>query len=309
MSDGVKVFVGNLPDRCPESSLQDLFSPYGKIKGIIMVKTYAFVHFESERDAKKAVDDLHKTKLLGKELTVEIAKSKQPPKRGHGGAEKRPKNSGLSLGSIGGPPMGGPPMGGMGPGGILGIGPGGPGAGLPNAALGLLNAVNAVKNIAGAVGQNNDQNSILPMPNSNRDTSRDRAPPPSDGYVIYERFYVDRAHPLLKGLPVPELPRVQDVIASRDSFQKDPYAQDVSIRDDPYASSASNRNDDYGAGYQQTRRDDTSNVRDDYFAPRRDDSFQAKRENVDTSYRERSPMYNRRDYDRDSRNRLYDDRY
>ena len=286
MSDGVKVFVGNLPDRCPESSLEDLFSPYGKIKGIIMVKTYAFIHFESDRDARKAVEDLHKTKLLGKELTVEIAKNKPTANKRGGGqfVEKRSRNTGLSNtpANIAG--------------GILGMGPGGPGN-LPNAALGLLSAVNAVNSVKNAVaaasGQNQDQHS--------RDRSREH-PPPSDGYVIYERFYVDRSHPLLKGLPVPELPRIQDVLANRDVFKKDPFAQDVSIRDDPYANSSHNRNnEDFASSFPQ-RREEPNSARDDYFSSsRRDDSY-----NNSENFRERSPLYNRRDYDNRGRSG-YDD--
>lgn len=288
MSDGVKVFVGNLPDRCPESSLEDLFSPYGKIKGIIMVKTYAFVHFESDRDARKAVEDLHKTKLLGKELTVEIAKNKPAPnKRGGGGGggqfiEKRSRNTGLSNA---------PPANITG--GILGMGPGGPGN-LPNAALGLLSAVNAVNTVKNAVAAASGQD-------HQRDPSRDR-PPPSDGYVIYERFYVDRSHPLLKGLPVPELPRVQDVLANRDGFNKDPYAQDVSIRDDPYVNSSHNRNDDFSSFPQ--RREEPNNKRDDYFSSARRDDYNNSAEN----FRERSPLYNRREYDNRGRGG-YDDHY
>ena len=287
MSDGVKVFVGNLPDRCPESSLEDLFSPYGKIKGIIMVKTYAFIHFEFDRDARKAVEDLHKTKLLGKELTVEIAKNKpQPNKRGGGGGgqfiEKRSRNTGLSNA----PP---PNM----SGGILGMGPGGPGN-IPNAALGLLSAVNAVNTVKNAVAAASGQD-------HQRDSSRER-PPPSDGYVIYERFYVDRSHPLLKGLPVPELPRVQDVLANRDAFNKDPYAQDVSIRDDPYANASHNRNDEFSS-FPPQRREEPNNKRDDYFSSaRREDSYNNSAEN----FRERSPLYNRRDYDNRGRGG-YDD--
>lgn len=297
MSDGIKVFVGNLPDRCPESSLQDLFSPYGKIKNIIMVKSYAFIHFESENDARRAVEDLHKTKLLGKELTVEIAKNKIPPKKGPS-MDRRSKNTGLSN------PRNGPQPTIGGAGGILGMGPGSvQNNTLPNAALGLFaaNALNSVKNAVSGI-----PNSSNMQQQNNRDASRER-PPPSDGFVIYERFYVDRSHPLLKGLPVPELPRVQDVLATRDPYKnKDPYAQDVSIRDDPYANTTT-RNEDFGGGY-GNRRDEPSNTRDDYFSSRRDDPYANSRDNHD-NFRERSPLYNRRDYDRgDNRGRVgYDD--
>jgi len=319
MSNGVKVYVGNLPDNCKEGPLRDLFSPYGTVKDVLIIKKYAFIHFESESDAEKAVRDLHKTKLLGNELTVEISnrdrdKNQRKPER------RRSKNSGFHNANSGynnansgfnnAPP---------GAGGILGMGPGG---NLPNAALGLLSAVNAVntlKNAAAAVAaQNNvDQrphiDNSYDRPENNMGSSvgnRDRQNPSgSNGYVIFERFYVDTSHPLLKGLPVPELPRVQDVLA-----KKDPYAQDISILDDPYANNSRKesfsapRDGSFGGG----RRDDPySNTTrgDEYFAPRRDDSYNSRdrdRDNYD-NVRERSPLNQRRDYDRDNRIRSYDD--
>jgi len=39
----------------------------------------------------------------------------------------------------------------------------------------------------------------------------------TNGYVIYERYYVDPSHPLLKGLPLPELPRMSDNRSSNNS--------------------------------------------------------------------------------------------
>lgn len=39
----------------------------------------------------------------------------------------------------------------------------------------------------------------------------------TNGYVIYERYYVDPSHPLLKGLPLPELPRMSDNLSSNNA--------------------------------------------------------------------------------------------
>jgi len=38
----------------------------------------------------------------------------------------------------------------------------------------------------------------------------------ANGYVIYERYYVDPSHPLLNGLPIPELPRMTDTYVAQE---------------------------------------------------------------------------------------------
>lgn len=224
-SNGVQVFIGNLPDNSQGESLRDVFSPYGEITELTMKKNFAFVTFAYKDDANKAVQDLHKTKMFGKELTVEIAKQKQSRSsiggnRGgdHLRDDNRRKSSGLVI------PSGFPGGAGGGGGGILGVAPSTNLAG----GLGLLSAVNNV--VAAASGrqvpdmyERNDQHS------GNRDPPTSRNPPPSrdtpsrknlaDGYVIYERYYVDPKHPLLKGLPIPELPRVTDSFVSQDIYQ------------------------------------------------------------------------------------------
>lgn len=253
-SIGVQVFVGNLPDNCKGESLRDLFSPYGEITDLTVVKNYAFLTFAYKEDANKAVQDLHKSKMFGRELTVEIAKAKQQPRssggnRGNGGGDRKPprddnrrRSSGLAVSSgFPGPQSGG---------GILGIAPG---ANLPGG-LGLLSAVNNVVAAAASGRQAHDMydrndHNVHPIGNCDLPTSRnpprDAPIPPApqknlaDGYVIYERYYVDPKHPLLKGLPIPELPRVtdsyvsQDVYQSRDSYparQKDQNVNDFRDR-------------------------------------------------------------------------------
>lgn len=39
----VKLYVGNLPDRCRRASLQELFEKYGKVSQCDIVKNFAFV--------------------------------------------------------------------------------------------------------------------------------------------------------------------------------------------------------------------------------------------------------------------------
>lgn len=294
MSDGIKVYVGNLPERCEERALSDLFSPYGKIGEPRIIKNYAFIHFDSETDAKKAVEDLHKTKLLGNDLTVQISTSRLS-NQGRRGGERRPierrsKNTGLStVPNVG---VGGNVGAG---GGILGMGP----AALP--ALNLLTAVNAAAAAVVGGNKNPDQMSGFgnsydqPPPQQQREPSQKNL---SDGYVIYERFYVDPSHPLLKGLPVPEMPRIEDVPAFQSTYSnKDTYnstSHDTSVRDDPYI-----------------KREDTYSSRnDDQYNQHHEDSYGGGRRDDYDNYRERSPIHSRRDFNydgRDSRPRSYGD--
>merc|ERR1711881_217836 len=90
-----KVYVGNLPEGCNQGQLRDLFGPYGQIAELDIIKNYAFIHFQNETDAKSAVGDLHKSKMQGKEIQVEISKRQnvnrdtRPPPRRHEGPDNR----------------------------------------------------------------------------------------------------------------------------------------------------------------------------------------------------------------------------
>uniref|UniRef100_A0A7E4W7E1 RRM domain-containing protein n=1 Tax=Panagrellus redivivus TaxID=6233 RepID=A0A7E4W7E1_PANRE len=60
-----RVYVGRLDYRVHGRDLDDLFSPYGRIREILIKNGYAFVEFESTRDAEHAVDRLHNTRFMG----------------------------------------------------------------------------------------------------------------------------------------------------------------------------------------------------------------------------------------------------
>ena len=287
-----KIFVGNLPDNCPKDSLQDLFGPYGRITELDIIKNYAFVHFANEEDANNAMRDLDKTKLLGQEITVQVSKhqSSKPNQRRDNRDhrdDRRPqqRNRGSSNGPIN---RGGPPPSKMG--GILGASPLGQpptpalagGQGIGN--LGIFSAVNTLA----AVEQQQKRNEEM----FERDRERERRPSSpaydqyrererasertqpdprrevhtdsvqntrplslSNGYVIYERYYVDPSHPLLKGLPIPELPRMTDTYVAREVAASRPA---------PYS-----RNDD--RGYKErsplTERDDLLRERERDYRP------------------------------------------
>lgn len=209
------IFVGNLPDNVREDSLRNLFCSYGDIKDVTLVKNYGFVTFGHEDEAQKAVRELHHTKFSGRELTVEISKPRgqsrsNGPSRGrdrNNQRDDRKRSSGLAL-----PPnFAAPPAGG-----ILGAAPNTNLSG----GLGLLSAVQAVNSVVAAAS---GRQSGVEMPGrsniDNRDSNNTQKGL-SDGYVIYERYYVDPDHPLLKGLPLPEIPRITDSYVSQDLYPK-----------------------------------------------------------------------------------------
>ncbi|XP_065676540.1 RNA-binding protein 4-like isoform X1 [Hydra vulgaris] len=261
-----KVYVGNLPDNCNPDNLRGLFGPYGEVNELTVIKNFAFVHFAREEDANNAVQDLHKSKMLGQQITVEISKSRSKDKKDRsngGGRENHRENrrdrrdDRRDRGMRRGPqPIGGlnAPLGG-----ILGAAPveqnilGG---------LGIFSAVNTLAAAAAAEQQSRQQelnrqdhqrinSHSQPDPDVRvrREVVHSREVPNAgklgltDGYVIYERYYVDSNHPLLKGLPIPELPRMTDTyVSGRDSFrsnQRDVYDD---FRD---RSPIANRRDDY----------------------------------------------------------------
>jgi len=249
------VYIGNLPDNCPPDSLRDLFSGYGTIKDLDIIKNFAFVFFDRESDATQAVKDLDNTKLLGQTLTVQISKNQKPKPNSRDRSDDRrdrdrrddrrqPRRDLNGLINNRGPAHAG-----MNPlGGILGAAPGGP----PLGGLGLLSSLNAVNTLAAAAEQQQrnlelefryerERDQLNPDVRGKREDIQARDGPSAskgipNGFVIYERYFVDPSHPLLKGLPlpelsrpVPELSRVTDGLAAA---PRDIYRSNDARRDD-----------------------------------------------------------------------------
>jgi cold-inducible RNA-binding protein len=109
---GSKVFVGNLDFNTSRDEVQSLFSQIGSIRDVFLPtdresgrpRGFAFVEYENEEDAAKAIEKFNGYELSGRALRVNAA-------------EDRPRG-----GSGGGPPRGG---GGYGGGGYGGGGYGG----------------------------------------------------------------------------------------------------------------------------------------------------------------------------------------
>ncbi len=81
---GNRIYVGNLSYKVKEEELRSLFSKYGRIKALHLIrdkmtrrlKGYAFVELDSA-DNSKALE-LNGKDFLGRKLVVSLAKAKTP---------------------------------------------------------------------------------------------------------------------------------------------------------------------------------------------------------------------------------------
>lgn len=61
-----RVFIGNLAaDKVIRQDVVKLFEPFGKVLGVSLHKSYGFVQFENEKDARTAVKATHGTTVEG----------------------------------------------------------------------------------------------------------------------------------------------------------------------------------------------------------------------------------------------------
>lgn len=77
-----KVFVRPLDYNIPSEEVQDFFSAAGPIVEVQMMRGYAFIKFEEESGAQKAVADFHDVEFHGQNLIVEMAREKKEDTRG-----------------------------------------------------------------------------------------------------------------------------------------------------------------------------------------------------------------------------------
>jgi RNA recognition motif-containing protein len=88
----MKVYVGNLPFSVDDAGLEKLFSSYGEIEEVMVIKDkfsgrskgFGFVTFKDDEAAKKAISEMHEKEVEGRNLKVNEARP----------MEDRPKRSG-----------------------------------------------------------------------------------------------------------------------------------------------------------------------------------------------------------------------
>ena len=80
-----KIYVGNIAFNATEQDLRDLFSEYGEIESLKIMKDnfteqskgFGFIELVNEEDAKKAIATLNGKDFKGKSLTVAEARPQQ----------------------------------------------------------------------------------------------------------------------------------------------------------------------------------------------------------------------------------------
>jgi len=75
LSNTCTFIVGNLPRDIREGELDHEFRRYGRVERIDVKNGFAFVEFDHERDADRAVRDLDDRTVFGRRIRVEPAHS------------------------------------------------------------------------------------------------------------------------------------------------------------------------------------------------------------------------------------------
>ena len=81
----MNIYVGNLNYNLSEEELEKVFTPYGEIASVKIIrdkytdqsKGFGFVEMTNDADAQKAIEELNGTEVKGRELRVNQAR---PPR-------------------------------------------------------------------------------------------------------------------------------------------------------------------------------------------------------------------------------------
>jgi len=82
---GIKVYVGNLDERCTKRDLEEFFDRHMPVLDMWIARRppgFGFVFFEQMRDAERAVRDLDGRDMKGRRIRVEISSGKRRGDRG-----------------------------------------------------------------------------------------------------------------------------------------------------------------------------------------------------------------------------------
>ncbi|KAL4313036.1 hypothetical protein GQ457_01G021850 [Hibiscus cannabinus] len=98
---GFSIFIDNISKRIHQRTLREAFQEYGIVKDVYIAYnnikrihvrlTFAFVRFDSEADARRAIDRAHGRKMDGEKIKVFWAKERQVKERGKKQEQERRK--------------------------------------------------------------------------------------------------------------------------------------------------------------------------------------------------------------------------
>merc|ERR1711982_209116 len=74
-----KLFVGNLPEKCTNETLRNLFEGFGTVVECDFIRKFGFVHFENAAD-----EGLNDYELQGSKIKVQVSESQKRLKPGMG---------------------------------------------------------------------------------------------------------------------------------------------------------------------------------------------------------------------------------
>ncbi len=89
---GRRLYVGNLPYKCTDDDLRNLFSQAGAVDNVQVMRDtatgrargFAFVEMTTDEGAQKAITDFHQYQMDGRALVVNEARPKAPGGAGRG---------------------------------------------------------------------------------------------------------------------------------------------------------------------------------------------------------------------------------
>lgn len=93
----MNIFVGNLSKEVTDDDLQSLFSEFGTVRSVKVIKDmfsgeskgFGFVEMPGQAEAQKAFSELNTRDLKGKKITVNEARPRSDNRRGGGGGGGR----------------------------------------------------------------------------------------------------------------------------------------------------------------------------------------------------------------------------
>lgn len=82
----MKIYIGNLPFSFTDGELNELFSQYGEISEVTVIKDkfsgrskgFGFITFSDKASAEKAIAELNGKEIQGRAITVSEAKPMEP---------------------------------------------------------------------------------------------------------------------------------------------------------------------------------------------------------------------------------------
>lgn len=89
----MNIYVGNLSQDVTDDDLQGLFSEFGQVKSVKVIrdmfsgesKGFGFVEMPGQSEAQKAMDELNTKEVKGKKLVVNEARPRNDNRRSGGG--------------------------------------------------------------------------------------------------------------------------------------------------------------------------------------------------------------------------------